>query len=129
MITSVRAIALAVAGGSYSGVPERFERRMRVFAGPNGSGKSTIIESVRKEVVGGFPVDLGEYINADDIGREPTEERSNQRSVVFREVSHARSLCHRDQRGLASHRVRSGRRPAARPHVRMPRVSLFGLRG
>lgn len=36
-------------------------KRLRVFAGPNGSGKSTITQIVRKYV------DLGVYVNADDI--------------------------------------------------------------
>lgn len=41
--------------------------RLRVFAGPNGSGKSTIIKEVQTTVIDGFPIDLGYYINADDI--------------------------------------------------------------
>ena len=41
--------------------------RLRVFAGPNGSGKSTIIESVKNTIVNGRKIDLGIYINADDI--------------------------------------------------------------
>lgn len=43
--------------------------RLRVFAGPNGSGKTTIINAVRKARVHGRPVDLGVYINADDIAK------------------------------------------------------------
>jgi predicted ABC-type ATPase len=45
------------------------ELRLRVFAGPNGSGKSTIIEDIRNTKVGGYNVDLGTYINADDIAQ------------------------------------------------------------
>jgi predicted ABC-type ATPase len=41
--------------------------RLRVFAGPNGSGKSTIIKAVAGTVVNGKKIDLGTYINADDI--------------------------------------------------------------
>ena len=41
--------------------------RLRVFAGPNGSGKSTIIQSVKNTIVNGRKIDLGIYINADDI--------------------------------------------------------------
>ncbi|TXI78895.1 MAG: hypothetical protein E6Q44_10265 [Flavobacteriales bacterium] len=43
--------------------------RLRMFAGPNGSGKTTIINAVRKARVNGRPVDLGAYINADDIAK------------------------------------------------------------
>jgi predicted ABC-type ATPase len=41
--------------------------RLRVFAGPNGSGKSTIIQSVKNTIVNDRKIDLGIYINADDI--------------------------------------------------------------
>jgi predicted ABC-type ATPase len=41
--------------------------RLRIFAGPNGSGKSTIIQSVRNQIINGRKIDLGIYINADDI--------------------------------------------------------------
>jgi hypothetical protein len=44
--------------------------RLRVFAGPNGSGKSTIINEVRSVRVDGRAIDLGVYINADDLARE-----------------------------------------------------------
>lgn len=37
-------------------------KRLRIFAGPNGSGKSTIINIVRDQ-----DIDLGIYVNADDI--------------------------------------------------------------
>jgi predicted ABC-type ATPase len=40
---------------------------MRVFAGPNGSGKSTIIKFVNEYEVNGRKINLGVYINADDI--------------------------------------------------------------
>jgi predicted ABC-type ATPase len=43
--------------------------RLRVFAGPNGSGKSTITEAVQRAESGGYPIDIGTYINADDIAR------------------------------------------------------------
>jgi predicted ABC-type ATPase len=45
----------------------KLQLRLRVFAGPNGSGKSTVIEYVRNYMVGGYPVDFGLYINADEI--------------------------------------------------------------
>jgi len=38
-------------------------KRMRVFAGPNGSGKTTIF----KEILRNSKVNLGVYINADEI--------------------------------------------------------------
>jgi predicted ATP-binding protein involved in virulence len=41
--------------------------RLRIFAGPNGSGKSTIIKSIRNAVINGRKIDIGIYINADDI--------------------------------------------------------------
>ena len=43
--------------------------RLRIFAGPNGSGKSTIIEAIKNTKVKGYKVDLGTYINADDIAQ------------------------------------------------------------
>lgn len=43
------------------------ELRLRVFAGPNGSGKSTIVNAVRGSEVNGYPIDLGVFINADEI--------------------------------------------------------------
>jgi predicted ABC-type ATPase len=39
--------------------------RLRIFAGPNGSGKSTIIDIIRKQ-----GIDLGIYVNADEIKKE-----------------------------------------------------------
>jgi len=41
--------------------------RLRIFGGPNGSGKSTIIQSLRETIVNGRKIDIGFYINADDI--------------------------------------------------------------
>lgn len=41
--------------------------RLRVFAGPNGSGKSIMKQQVMRTVVGGRPVNLGVYVNADEI--------------------------------------------------------------
>ncbi|MBK7384341.1 MAG: zeta toxin family protein [Flavobacteriales bacterium] len=43
--------------------------RLRVFAGPNGSGKSIMLKQVRETKVGGRPVDVGTYVNADEIAR------------------------------------------------------------
>lgn len=44
--------------------------RLRVFAGPNGSGKSTVIKRIREtEVNENVKLDLGVYINADDIAQ------------------------------------------------------------
>jgi predicted ABC-type ATPase len=40
---------------------------LRIFAGPNGSGKSTIIKMVKKFTRNGKLLNLGFYINADDI--------------------------------------------------------------
>lgn len=48
--------------------------RLRVFAGPNGSGKSTIIDEVKKFTTDdGQILDLGFYINADNIVRQLKE--------------------------------------------------------
>jgi predicted ABC-type ATPase len=44
--------------------------RMRVFAGPNGSGKSTMYREVKSTKVNGRSVDLGVYVNPDDIAKE-----------------------------------------------------------
>lgn len=49
------------------------ELRLRVFAGPNGSGKSTIIKAIKNTKVNGHLVDLGIYINADDIAQRLLE--------------------------------------------------------
>lgn len=38
------------------------QKRLRIFAGPNGSGKSTIIDIVRSH-----GIDMGVYVNADEI--------------------------------------------------------------
>lgn len=44
--------------------------RLRVFAGPNGSGKSTVIKKIREtEVNENVKLDVGVYINADDIAQ------------------------------------------------------------
>lgn len=49
------------------------ELRLRVFAGPNGSGKSAIVNEVRQTKVNGYPLDIGMFINADDIGKALSE--------------------------------------------------------
>ena len=41
------------------------QKRLRIFAGPNGSGKSTIINIVTEH-----SVDMGVYVNADEIKKE-----------------------------------------------------------
>lgn len=41
------------------------KKRLRIFAGPNGSGKSTIINIVKEH-----GVDMGVYVNADEIKKE-----------------------------------------------------------
>lgn len=44
--------------------------RLRVFAGPNGSGKSTVIKAIREtRVQENIKLDIGTYINADDIAQ------------------------------------------------------------
>jgi predicted ABC-type ATPase len=45
------------------------QKRMRVFAGPNGSGKTTIFKGMLSEA----EVELGVYVNADDIERALNE--------------------------------------------------------
>ncbi|RXF70516.1 hypothetical protein [Arcticibacter tournemirensis] len=47
--------------------PLNSQLRLRVFAGPNGSGKSTVIKSIRESESSGRLIDLGTYVNADDI--------------------------------------------------------------
>lgn len=47
-------------------------KRLRMFAGPNGSGKTTVFNQIRKE----HNLDLGHYLNADDI--EKTLRENNQ---------------------------------------------------
>ena len=44
--------------------------RLRVFAGPNGSGKSTVIKEIRETKLSeNVKLDIGVYINADDIAQ------------------------------------------------------------
>lgn len=43
--------------------------RMRVFAGPNGSGKSTMYRQVSTQPLNGRLIDLGVYVNPDDISK------------------------------------------------------------
>lgn len=43
--------------------------KLRVFAGPNGSGKSIMKRQVEQTVVNGRRVDLGIYVNADEIAK------------------------------------------------------------
>jgi predicted ABC-type ATPase len=48
--------------------PKTSQLRLRIFAGPNGSGKSTVITAVSNfKTEDGHKIDLGYYINADDI--------------------------------------------------------------
>lgn len=46
---------------------------MRVFAGPNGSGKSMMYGEVRSTKVNGRSIDLGVYVNPDEIAKELRE--------------------------------------------------------
>jgi predicted ABC-type ATPase len=48
-------------------------RRLRIFAGPNGSGKSTVLRGLSEKKI----IDLGIYLNADDI-----EKILNQESIL-----------------------------------------------
>ncbi len=48
--------------------------RLRVFAGPNGSGKTTVLKFIRDLEIDGNKIDLGYYVNADDIAEELTTE-------------------------------------------------------
>jgi predicted ABC-type ATPase len=66
---------------SLSVQPEKI-LRLRVFAGPNGSGKTTVIRSIRKQKVNGRKVDLGYFVNADDIAEDLTN-----RGVSFKKYS------------------------------------------
>lgn len=50
--------------------------RLRVFAGPNGSGKSTVIQEIRESQVSeNLKLDIGIYINADDIAQNLRKEK------------------------------------------------------
>ncbi|WP_345948966.1 hypothetical protein ABDD95_19150 [Mucilaginibacter sp. PAMB04274] len=55
--------------------PATSQLRLRVFAGPNGSGKSTVIKSIRESEASGRQIDVGVYINADDIARALSEDK------------------------------------------------------
>jgi predicted ABC-type ATPase len=44
--------------------------RLRVFAGPNGSGKTTVLKFIRGLKIDGRKIDLGHYVNADDIAED-----------------------------------------------------------
>jgi predicted ABC-type ATPase len=44
--------------------------RLRVFAGPNGSGKTTVIRFIRRQKINGRKIDLGFFVNADDIAED-----------------------------------------------------------
>ena len=55
--------------------PASSQLRLRVFAGPNGSGKSTVIKSIRESQVSERSIDVGVYINADDIARALFEQK------------------------------------------------------
>lgn len=57
--------------------PITSQLRLRVFAGPNGSGKSTVIKSIRESEASGRQIDIGVYINADDIARALVIEKFN----------------------------------------------------
>jgi ABC-type polysaccharide/polyol phosphate transport system ATPase subunit len=46
-------------------------KRLRIFAGPNGSGKSSLVT-----IISDKQVDLGIYVNADDIKKILEESRS-----------------------------------------------------
>ena len=41
--------------------------RLGVFAGPNGSGKTTVLKFIKGLKIDGRKIDLGYYVNADDI--------------------------------------------------------------
>jgi len=49
------------------------ETRMRVFAGPNGSGKSMMYRQVRSARVEGRSINLGNYLNPDEIAKSLRE--------------------------------------------------------
>ncbi len=50
--------------------------RLRIFAGPNGSGKSIMKQQVQRTEVRGQKVDLGKYVNADEIAKQLRERGS-----------------------------------------------------
>ncbi|MBK6627580.1 MAG: hypothetical protein IPJ87_10805 [Flavobacteriales bacterium] len=52
-----------------------WQPRLRVFAGPNGSGKSIMKQQVMRTMVRGRPVNLGVYVNADEIAATLREHR------------------------------------------------------
>lgn len=56
--------------------------RLRVFAGPNGSGKTTVLRFIRKQKINGRKIDLGYYVNADDIAED-----LNKSGIAFEKYS------------------------------------------
>lgn len=52
-----------------------WQPRLRVFAGPNGSGKSIMKQQVMRTTVRGRPLNLGVYVNADEIAVTLREHR------------------------------------------------------
>ena len=47
-------------------------KRLRMFAGPNGSGKSTVFNEIKEE----YDLDLGIYLNADEIEKKLKKKNS-----------------------------------------------------
>jgi predicted ABC-type ATPase len=47
-------------------------RRLRMFAGPNGSGKSTVFDEIKSK----YDLDLGVYLNADEIEKKLKKKNS-----------------------------------------------------
>lgn len=73
--------------------------RLLIFAGPNGSGKSTF---TTPEVLDGFGIDRGRYINADDIARElqgsmPNATQTEKEWAAFYEARQRREV-YREQK-------------------------------
>ncbi len=62
--------------------PLNAQLRLRVFAGPNESGKSTVIKSIRESESSGRLIDLGTYVNADDIACAESPEINKYRVLL-----------------------------------------------
>lgn len=83
--------------------------RLRIFAGPNGSGKSIMKQQVERTVVRGRPVDLGIYVNADEIARKLRKVRTLDLASYSVDVERSSFQAFASKSGLLSSRFNQGR--------------------
>lgn len=76
--------------------------RLVVFAGPNGSGKTTLTRQLRAQ-----GVDIGEYINPDDIAVELTGSYEKRVRAAQQIADERREACLRNQRNFSFETVMS----------------------